>query len=122
MESFRTAGALAVVFFLCLSLLVTNVSLAQAQTREKVVLKNIQISGNVRVEDDGIRLHVKSRAGEVFDPAERLFEDCQRNIALAAALIGQFNQESLERDQLRRNLSAIETPPMDTSTPRSQGS
>ena len=69
MESFRTAGALAVVFFLCLSLLVTNVSSAQAQTREKVVLKNIQISGNVRVEDDGIRLHVKSRAGEVFDPA-----------------------------------------------------
>ncbi len=44
-------------------------SSAQAQTREKVVLKNIQISGNVRVEDDGIRLHVKSRAGEVFDPA-----------------------------------------------------
>jgi len=69
MEFFKTAGALAVVFFLYLSLFVTNVVSAQAQTREKVVLKNIQISGNVRVEDDGIRLHVKSRAGEVFDPA-----------------------------------------------------
>ena len=69
MEFFKTAGALAVVFFLYLSLFVTNVVSAQTQTREKVVLKNIQISGNVRVEDDGIRLHVKSRAGEVFDPA-----------------------------------------------------
>ena len=69
MEFFKTAGALAVVFFLYLSLFVTNVVSAQTQTREKVVLKNIQITGNVRVEDDGIRLHVKSRAGEVFDPA-----------------------------------------------------
>ena len=69
MEFFKTAGALAVVFFLYPSLFVTNVVSAQTQTREKVVLKNIQISGNVRVEDDGIRLHVKSRAGEVFDPA-----------------------------------------------------
>ena len=69
MEFFKTAGALAVVFFLYLSLFVTNMVSAQTQTREKVVLKNIQISGNVRVEDDGIRLHVKSRAGEVFDPA-----------------------------------------------------
>ena len=69
MEFFKTAEALAVVFFLCLSLFVTSVFSAQAQTQEKVVLKNIQISGNVRVEDDGIRLHVKSRPGEVFDPA-----------------------------------------------------
>ena len=68
MEFFKTARALAVVFFLCLSLFVTHVFLAQAQTQEKVVLKNIQISGNVRVEDDGIRLHVKSKPGEVFDP------------------------------------------------------
>jgi outer membrane protein insertion porin family len=69
MEFFKTAEALAVVFFLYLSLFVTSVFSAQAQTQEKVVLKNIQISGNMRVEDDGIRLHVKSRPGEVFDPA-----------------------------------------------------
>jgi outer membrane protein insertion porin family len=69
MEFFKTAEALAVVFFLYLSLFVTCVFSAQAQTQEKVVLKNIQISGNMRVEDDGIRLHVKSRPGEVFDPA-----------------------------------------------------
>ena len=35
---------------------------------KKSILKYIQITGNIRVEDDGIRLHVKSRAGEVFDP------------------------------------------------------
>ena len=38
-----------------------------AQSQEKVRLKEVRISGNLRVEDDGIRLHLKSRAGEVFD-------------------------------------------------------
>jgi outer membrane protein insertion porin family len=37
--------------------------------QEKVPLKEIRISGNLRVEDDGIRLHLKSRAGENFDSA-----------------------------------------------------
>ena len=39
------------------------------QGQEKVRLKEIKITGNVRVEDDGIRLHLKSRSGENFDPA-----------------------------------------------------
>jgi outer membrane protein assembly factor BamA len=39
------------------------------QSQEKVRLKEIKISGNLRVEDDGIRLHLKSRPGENFDPA-----------------------------------------------------
>jgi len=34
--------------------------------QEKVVLKEIKITGNLRVEDDGIRLHLKSRPGEPF--------------------------------------------------------
>ena len=68
MESFRTAGH-SLSFFSIPSLFVTTWSSAQAQTQEKVVLKKIKITGNVRVEDDGIRLHMKSRAGEVFDPA-----------------------------------------------------
>jgi outer membrane protein insertion porin family len=41
----------------------------QAQTQQKITLKDIKIDGNMRVEDDGIRLHLKSRTGEVFDPA-----------------------------------------------------
>ena len=38
-----------------------------AHSQEKVRLKEVRISGNLRVEDDGIRLHLKSRAGEAFD-------------------------------------------------------
>src|SRR3989442_5691828 len=38
------------------------------QAQEKVQLKEVKIEGNLRVEEDGIRLHVKSRAGELFDP------------------------------------------------------
>ena len=41
----------------------------QARGQEKVALKDIKISGNLRVEDDGIRLHLKSRPGDPFDPA-----------------------------------------------------
>ncbi len=43
--------------------------LSAAQSQDKVVLKDVKIVGNVRVEDDGIRLHLKSKAGDVFDPA-----------------------------------------------------
>jgi outer membrane protein insertion porin family len=35
--------------------------------QEKTVLKEVKIAGNLRVEEDGIRLHVKARRGEVFD-------------------------------------------------------
>ena len=40
---------------------------AKAQSQEKVILKDVRISGNLRVEDDGIRLHLKSRPGELFN-------------------------------------------------------
>src|SRR5687767_6916383 len=45
----------------------TSTSALWAQ--EKVSLKDVRITGNVRVEEDGIRLHIKSRAGADFDPA-----------------------------------------------------
>ena len=37
--------------------------------QEKVVLKEVKIAGNLRVEEDGIRLHIKNRPGELFDRA-----------------------------------------------------
>ncbi|HEY7317808.1 MAG TPA: outer membrane protein assembly factor BamA [Candidatus Binatia bacterium] len=37
--------------------------------QEKIILKEVKITGNLRVEEEGIRLHVKSRAGEPFDRA-----------------------------------------------------
>jgi outer membrane protein insertion porin family len=41
---------------------------APAQAQENVTLKEVKISGNVRVEDEGIRLHLKNRAGASYDP------------------------------------------------------
>lgn len=41
----------------------------RAWGQEKVTLKDVKISGNLRVEDDGIRLHLKSRSGEPFNSA-----------------------------------------------------
>jgi outer membrane protein insertion porin family len=35
--------------------------------QEKTVLKEVKIAGNLRVEEDGIRLHVKARRGEIFN-------------------------------------------------------
>ncbi len=52
--------------FLLLALCI--VSPEGARSQEKVRLKDVKISGNVRVEDDGIRLHLKSRPGDNFDP------------------------------------------------------
>jgi len=50
-------------FFLFLS----EPSVAQGQ--EKVQLKEVRVQGNLRVEEDGIRLHLKIRQGDFFDPA-----------------------------------------------------
>src|SRR3989304_4181745 len=50
-------------FFLVLS----EPSVAQGQ--EKVQLKEVRVQGNLRVEEDGIRLHLKIRPGDFFDPA-----------------------------------------------------
>ena len=52
-----------------LSLCLVGAHSYQAHGQEKVALKDIKITGNLRVEDDGIRLHLKSRPGESFDPA-----------------------------------------------------
>jgi outer membrane protein insertion porin family len=55
-------------FSLCILLFVVSLnSPAIAQNQEKVTLKDVKISGNLRVEDDGIRLHLKSRPGELFN-------------------------------------------------------
>jgi outer membrane protein insertion porin family len=58
------------IFSPCLCVLMFVLALnsrAIAQNQEKVTLKDVKISGNLRVEDDGIRLHLKSRPGELFN-------------------------------------------------------
>jgi outer membrane protein insertion porin family len=55
------------VLFLFLSHLFSPMApLLQAQA--EVVLKEIRIQGNLRIEEDGIRLHIKARQGELYDP------------------------------------------------------
>jgi outer membrane protein insertion porin family len=55
------------LFFSLLSCLLLTFFSLEAQ--EKVTLKEVKIQGNLRVEEDGIRLHVKTRRGDLFDPA-----------------------------------------------------
>lgn len=54
--------------FLAIVLLILGLA-GKAQSQAKVTLREVKISGNLRVEDDGIRLHLKSRAGELFNSA-----------------------------------------------------
>src|ERR1044071_3394979 len=63
------ARASLILLTLCNAVLVLTTVLVQAQTQQKTILKDIKIDGNMRVEDDGIRLHLKSRTGEAFNPA-----------------------------------------------------
>ncbi|MEK7335814.1 MAG: POTRA domain-containing protein, partial [Candidatus Binatota bacterium] len=57
------------IFFVlsCFFLFLSEPSVAQGQ--EKVQLKEVRVQGNLRVEEDGIRLHLKIRPGDFFDPA-----------------------------------------------------
>jgi outer membrane protein insertion porin family len=41
----------------------------QLHAQDSVTLKEVKIQGNLRVEEEGIRLHLQARAGEMFDSA-----------------------------------------------------
>ena len=60
LRSARVFAWIALVTFL-------TVCYSTAHGQQKVTLKDVKVTGNARVEDDGIRLHLKSRAGESFD-------------------------------------------------------
>ncbi|MBI2228326.1 MAG: outer membrane protein assembly factor BamA [Deltaproteobacteria bacterium] len=55
-----SAALLCLVFALCPG---------AVDAQDKVTLKEVKIAGNVRVEEDGIRLHLKNRPGTLFDSA-----------------------------------------------------
>lgn len=55
--------ALALAFFPPLSFFQPSL-----QAQEQPTLKEVKIQGNIRVEEEGIRLHVQARAGDKFDP------------------------------------------------------
>jgi outer membrane protein insertion porin family len=58
----RTLAVKVILFVLFFGLAATR-----SQSQEKVAIKEVKITGNLRVEDDGIRLHLKSRPGEPFN-------------------------------------------------------
>lgn len=51
--------------FLILSFVLSTFSSLYAQEPSR--LKDVKIQGNIRVEEEGIRLHIQARAGDVFD-------------------------------------------------------
>jgi outer membrane protein insertion porin family len=57
------------IFFLTLVCFVFLGLGRTSSAQEKTTLKEVKIAGNMRVEEDGIRLHVKTRAGQLFDRA-----------------------------------------------------
>jgi outer membrane protein insertion porin family len=61
----RSATALLLIF---LALAVAT-SRVPSHAQEKIIIKDVKITGNFRVEDEGIRLHVKNRPGTSYDPA-----------------------------------------------------
>lgn len=62
--SYSLGFSTCVLFALLFSIGLPTRTVAQ----EKVRLKEIRVAGNVRVEEDGIRLHLKNRAGDFFEP------------------------------------------------------
>jgi outer membrane protein insertion porin family len=61
--------ALPAVSFVWLILLGIAMLPAKTWSQEKVSIREVKISGNLRIEDDGIRLHLKTRPGDAFNPA-----------------------------------------------------
>jgi outer membrane protein insertion porin family len=66
---FKSIRFSVLLYFVSLSLSLAPLSVSPVlEAQEKEKLKDIKITGNVRVEEDGIRLHLKQRPGDVFDP------------------------------------------------------
>lgn len=60
---------LTLVFPALLLFLVFAGSAGEGRAQDQVTLKEVKVAGNVRVEEDGIRLHLKNRPGTLFDSA-----------------------------------------------------
>jgi outer membrane protein insertion porin family len=66
-SAIRSSAGYALTLIILIFFLVSLPTQAQSQTN--VTLRDVKISGNLRVEDDGIRLHLKSKPGEPFSSA-----------------------------------------------------
>lgn len=64
-----SVALLAIVIFAAFLCGVFPLGSGAVGAQEKVTLKEVKIAGNVRVEEDGIRLHLKNRQGAAFNAA-----------------------------------------------------
>jgi outer membrane protein insertion porin family len=67
--AFIKAAKIIARYYFLFAFLCSLSAASSAFGQEKVILKDVKITGNSRVEDDGIRLHLKSRPGDVFNSA-----------------------------------------------------
>jgi outer membrane protein insertion porin family len=58
----------AIAFLVNILLMLASFSVP-SDAQDQVAVKDVKIAGNFRVEDEGIRLHLKNRPGTVYDPA-----------------------------------------------------
>ena len=58
-----------VFFLLVLGALAVVTFPLPGHAQDQVAIKDVKIAGNFRVEDEGIRLHLKNRPGALYDPA-----------------------------------------------------
>jgi len=94
----KAAPLCILILIVCIiTLLVSGFVSSYVQAQDKIRLEEVKIAGNLRVEEDGIRLHLKSRAGDLFDPAVveqdvksiyrmGFFDDVQAELSPAAVL------------------------------------
>jgi outer membrane protein insertion porin family len=69
MKSTEAAQTILTVSFAYFALFWIMMIPPKVWSQEKITLKDVKVSGNLRIEDDGIRLHLKSRPGELFNSA-----------------------------------------------------
>ena len=69
MTSSHAGKTIPSLYCVLLAFVVSAALTVKSWGQEKIILKDVKISGNLRVEDDGIRLHLKSRPGEPFNSA-----------------------------------------------------
>ncbi len=119
-------------FIFLLTLIVFTGSLGTGIAQEKVVLKEVKIAGNMRVEEDGIRLHIKNRPGALFDRAVveqdvkaiyrmGFFEDVQAEISADGVLTYTVKEKPYVREVKIEGNSQISRDKIETAlgiTPR----
>ncbi len=63
----RALGFNSHIFLAAISYLIL-VSCPSLQAQQKLMLKGVNVEGNIRVEADAVRLHLKARPGDPYDP------------------------------------------------------